>query len=103
MARTEIYDGDGETTIAIDLSPDEVRRTPPDVLVHRHLERIVRACREIGARPIAGQSPLLLSERELRRTQPDAVLARPGRVWLAVPVRRDRGESRVEIRDLSHD
>lgn len=103
MARTEIFDGDGETTVAIDLDPREIVRTPIDVVVNRHLERIVRACREIGARPIAGTTPVVLSEREMRRTQPDAVIARPGRVWVAVRVRRDSGEDRIEVRDLSPD
>lgn len=101
MARTEIYNTDGETTVAIDLHPDEVRRTDPAHLVARHLDRIVRACRQIGARPVAGETPVVLSEREMRAVIPDAVLARPGRVWIAVPVRSDGGETRVEVRDLT--
>lgn len=100
MPRTEIFAPDGTTTVAIDLDPIEVRYTAPDVLVQRHLPRLVTACRKIGARPIAGTSPAVLSEREMRAVIPDAVLARPGRVWLAVTVARDRGESRVEVYDL---
>lgn len=101
MTRTEIFAPDGTTTVAIDLHPETVRRVPVEALVHVHIERIVRACREIGARPIAGASPQVLSEREMRTVIPDAVLARPGRVWLAVPVRRDDGEDRIEVRDLT--
>lgn len=100
MPRTEIFAPDGTTTVAIDLDPAEVYRTPVETLVSRHIGRIVRACREISARPIAGQSPQVLSERELRTVIPDAVLARPGRVWLAVPVVRDNGEDVTTVYDL---
>lgn len=103
MPQQRIFDDAGETTVAIPFRPELVRRLSPEGIVRACMKAIVDSCRQIGARPIAGRSPDVLSEAEMRAVDPGAVLWRPGMVWIAIPVRRDAGESTVEARDLSPD
>lgn len=100
---TRIFADDGTGTVAVPIKPEHVKLLPIEALVDRHMPALIRTCREIGARPIAGQEPQVLSEREMAQVDDGAVRWRPGMVWLAVPVIRDDGESLTVERDLSPD
>lgn len=100
---TRIWDDDGTSTIAVPINPDHVRILSVESLVARYLPDLVSTARAIDAVPVAGQSPQVLSEAEMRRVDPGAVRWRPGHTWLAVVVKRadgPMGDADITVYDL---